>query len=124
MNTITLSRDERTTILAAIWRLAPGLDFGDPVPFGSREEAKDSIGWLQLALAVREELGWHDDDARKTFVFTPHALIIDALRSQTASWAWEVENAVGVHRVTAAQEAARKCEALIARLEDALAVTA
>ena len=85
MTTITITRAERDLILEEQWRFAPGL-LDDPLPFGTREQAEDSISRLQLMLAVRDELGWDDDDLPVSFTWTMDERVVDALRSDAASW--------------------------------------
>jgi len=67
MSTITVTRAERHLILAELWRLCPSDRFADPLPFESHEEAEARIRQMQLAMAIRDALGWTDDDPRTSF---------------------------------------------------------
>jgi len=79
MSTITVTRTERELLRAQVWRLVPGLH-DDPLPFGTRKEAEDSIRRMQVAMSLYDELGWHDQDSRDSFRVTLAEPLVVALR--------------------------------------------
>lgn len=95
MTTILITRTERDLILAELWRLCPSDQFDDPMPFGSHEEAEASIRQMQLAMAIRDELGWTDDDPRTSFevplACLPSQLLRDAASGYESDVARHVE---------------------------------
>lgn len=90
--TITISRAERDLILAQLWRFAPTSD-DDALPFGTRDEAENSIRRMQWAMTLRDQLGW-DDDPRAVFTVTPDPRIVEMLRDEADSWVSEREHEI------------------------------
>lgn len=94
MSTITITRAERHLILAELWRLCPSDQYSDPMPFGSHEEAEASIRKMQLAMAIRDALGWIDDDPRTSFEVPLACLPIQMLRDAVSDCESEVTRQV------------------------------
>lgn len=94
MSTITITSAERHLILAELWRLCPSDRFADPLPFESHEEAEASIRKMQLAMAIRDALGWTDDDPRTSFEVPLACLPIKILRDAASDCESEVARQV------------------------------
>lgn len=88
-NTITITRAERDVIRDQISYWTPAM-YGDPVPFGTCDEATDRISKLERAVALYDELGWEDDDSRTTFTVTVDAVTVELVRQRAEDFASEI----------------------------------
>lgn len=80
MSTITITRAERDLIHNHLGYWLPGKNCSDHIPFGTREEADESIRNMQFAADLYDALGWAEDDPRQTFTIAESDELIELLR--------------------------------------------
>jgi hypothetical protein len=94
MSKITLSRAEREMILGEVWHWIPERWGADPLPFDTREEAKDSLRRHQRGIELLDELGWEDDDPREVFTVTVDAALVEVIRKRAGSAAEDIKSEI------------------------------